>query len=66
MYAIKCGKCGNEMIKCYVDEGFSGLTVKNPDGEKLFSNKKNTRINPTICTKCGFTEWYAEEPEKLI
>jgi predicted Zn-ribbon and HTH transcriptional regulator len=54
------------MIVCYTDEGFKGLTVKNPVGEKLFSNKKHTRINPNVCRNCGFVEWYAEEPERLL
>ncbi|MEC3884963.1 hypothetical protein VKA52_14600 [Halobacillus sp. HZG1] len=61
-----CLKCGSEMTKCYVAEGFRGLLVKNPEGDRIFSNKKNTNINPVICTHCGFAEWYADEPENLI
>lgn len=60
-----CVKCGNQMIKCYVADGFKGLLVKNPEGDSLFSNKKHTNINPFICTDCGCVEWYAEDPEKL-
>lgn len=61
-----CVKCGNKLIKCYVDDGLKGLLVKNPEGDRLFSNKKLTVVNPYICSSCGFTEWYADEPEKLI
>lgn len=61
-----CLKCEDKMIKCYVADGLQGLLVKNPDGNGLFSNKKNTKINPFICTNCGFAEWYAEKPEDLI
>ncbi|SDL85966.1 hypothetical protein [Sediminibacillus halophilus] len=61
-----CLKCGDKIIKCYVDDGLKGLLVKNPDGDRLFSNKKNTNINPFICTNCGFAEWYADKPEDLI
>lgn len=41
MSADCCQKCGSEMIKCYVDIGVGGLLVKNPNGDKLFTNKKN-------------------------
>ncbi|MBP3951664.1 hypothetical protein [Bacillus suaedae] len=61
-----CVKCGSDMIECYVDQGLKGLLVKNPSGEQLFKNKKNTRMNPFVCIKCGYAEWYADTPEDLI
>ena len=61
-----CLKCESEMIKCYVADGLKGLLVKNPEGDRLFSNKKHTNINPYVCSNCGFAEWYADEPGKLI
>ncbi|MCP3029475.1 hypothetical protein [Halobacillus sp. A5] len=60
-----CPKCEGEMILCYVDQGSKGILVKNADGDKLFGNKKNTRINPNICADCGWVEWYAVEPGNL-
>lgn len=53
------------MVECYVDQGAKGILVKNSIGDKIFGNKKNTRVNPNICSNCGFVEWYAEEPQKL-
>lgn len=61
-----CEKCGSKLIKCFIDNGFKGLIVKNPEGDRFLSNKKNTTVNPYICSNCGFAEWYAEEPERLI
>lgn len=61
----QCQKCTGEMVDCYVDEGMKGLLVKNPEGDKLFSNKKNTTINPSVCIQCGSIEWYAENPQDL-
>ncbi|MCA0970899.1 hypothetical protein LCM20_09880 [Halobacillus litoralis] len=60
-----CEKCEGDMVKCYVDQGMRGILVKNADGDKLFSNKKNTRINPFVCGDCGWVEWYADEPGKI-
>lgn len=60
-----CMKCDHSLLGCYADQGMKGILVKNPAGDKLFTNKKNTRINPYICTNCGYTEWYAEEPRHL-
>lgn len=61
-----CPKCEHKMIQCYVDSGLKGLLVTNPEGDKLFSNRKNTTINPFICANCGFTEWYAAQVENLV
>lgn len=61
-----CEKCGSQMIECYVDQGLKGLPVKNPQGEQLFKNKKNTRINPFVFSNCGFAEWYAQNPKDLV
>ncbi|TGB03589.1 hypothetical protein [Halobacillus salinus] len=49
-----CSKCEGNMVECYVADGLKGLLVKNPDGDKLFTNKKNTNINPNVCTDCGW------------
>ncbi|RWZ58572.1 hypothetical protein EQV77_06290 [Halobacillus fulvus] len=65
MIATSCPKCQGERVKCYVDQGLKGLLVKNAEGDKLFGNKKNTRINPLVCTDCGWVEWYADEPQNL-
>lgn len=60
-----CIHCGGQKEVCYVDQGLGGLLVKSEKGKKLFSNKKHARINPVVCTDCGFVEWYADEPENL-
>ncbi|UFT98401.1 hypothetical protein KO561_14495 [Radiobacillus kanasensis] len=62
----QCEKCGDTLVKCYVADGLKGLLVKNPEGDRLFSNKKNTNINPYVCGSCGFAIWYADEPKKLL
>ena len=40
--------------------------VKIPEGDKLFSNNLNTRVNPYVCEDCGYAKWYVKEPENLI
>lgn len=60
-----CSKCEGSMVVCYVDQGMKGILIKNPAGDKLFTNSKNTRVNPNVCSDCGFMEWYAEEPGNL-
>ncbi|MEK4563533.1 hypothetical protein MKX54_02440 [Alkalihalobacillus sp. FSL R5-0424] len=63
---MKCEKCGSETIECHVDQGLSGFIVKNPEGAKLSTNSKLSVIKPIVCLSCGYTEWYAETPEKLL
>ncbi|ENH97006.1 hypothetical protein J416_08012 [Gracilibacillus halophilus YIM-C55.5] len=62
-----CEKCNQKMIASQVDEGgLKGLLIKNPKGAQLFQNKKHTRLNPYVCPNCGLTEWYANEPDRLL
>lgn len=58
----KCSKCGQTLTKCYIDWNNLKLFVKKSP-PKIFA--KNIELEPFVCSNCGYTEWYANNPEKL-
>ena len=62
-----CPDCGGERVWANVDTsgGSSGVTVS-VEGPKRFGfNTAYTRLTALVCTHCGYTRLYAQEPHKL-
>ena len=32
---------------------------------KHFTSKESSTLTPYVCSKCGYTEWYVENPENF-
>lgn len=59
-----CPKCNEVLTKCLASGGIKNFTVvKLP--EKIFSTKETSTISPFVCSNCGYTEWYADQPENI-
>lgn len=53
----KCIRCGKNMIE--------DLSVKNSNFIFDKSKNINEKIFVSVCTKCGYVEYYIKNPEKL-
>jgi predicted nucleic-acid-binding Zn-ribbon protein len=61
-----CPKCGGKRVAVQTSAG-SGIVVSQPQGDSgWMGNKKSTLIQSSACIKCGYLEFYAREPEKLV
>ncbi|MFT5875486.1 MAG: putative nucleic-acid-binding Zn-ribbon protein [Clostridium sp.] len=63
-----CPKCSILMIEANLDHnGLLRLYKKTDKKVGFFGLKENelTNINQSVCPKCGYVEFYAEEPQKL-
>ncbi|MBE3571056.1 MAG: hypothetical protein IMW92_13460 [Bacillales bacterium] len=57
-----CSKCNHELVACYIRNSLELYIKKLP--KKLMS-KKESVVDPYVCTNCGLTEWYVREPDKF-
>jgi predicted nucleic-acid-binding Zn-ribbon protein len=61
-----CPKCGGKRVAVETSSGY-GIAVSQPQRNPGWTgNKKRTTIQSSACTKCGYLELYAQEPEKLV
>lgn len=68
----KCGKCGGEVIQrarvvCQVVNSEMDLKVRvdgDPEALVLKESSRST-IHAYICSVCGYTELYADDPREL-
>jgi predicted nucleic-acid-binding Zn-ribbon protein len=58
-----CSKCGGATVNARVTGG--GPVVLRP-GKFVFMDVRYSELKAITCTKCGLTEFYAENPQKLI
>lgn len=58
----RCPKCNSEMAQCVFES--IPMNVKSVC-QKLYVDK-TTEIMPYVCIQCGYTEFYAKYPQKLI
>ncbi|MFT8315590.1 MAG: hypothetical protein ABF633_15275 [Clostridium sp.] len=59
-----CSKCNSKLTKCVIkpDPLVKFMAYKFP--VKPFT-KEYSELSPYVCPICGYTEWYAENPEKF-
>jgi len=60
----KCLRCETEMVEdlvLIVSNGY-GVDVR----EKGMFKTAKAKINCAVCPKCGYSELYVEEPEKIL
>lgn len=63
-----CPKCNVLMVEADIDSlGLLRIYKKTDKKAGLFGVKTNvmTTINKSVCPKCGYIEFYAEEPQKF-
>jgi ribosomal protein S27AE len=63
-----CPKCSVLMVEADIDSvGLLRIYKKTDKKIGLFGLKTNemTNINKCVCPKCGYIEFYAEEPQKF-
>ena len=70
----KCPKCGGTDIVAdakVIDRGdmnheqeMTLATFQNPDA-LIFKGKQHTVVSAWVCAKCGYTEFYADNPGAL-
>ena len=53
-----CVKCNENMVECNLITNVGGITVAK-------GMTKSSGLNAFVCTKCGYTEFYAKKPEKF-
>lgn len=59
-----CPNCNVILTKCIASGGIKNFTViKFP--EKLFTSRESSSVFPFVCSNCGYTEWYADNPQNL-
>jgi hypothetical protein len=62
---INCPKCNEKMRKARTTSLGGKLSlVKEPI--KYFTTKESSPLNPYVCSKCGYVEWYVEFPQNFI
>lgn len=59
-----CPKCKVVLIKC-IATGVLGDFSATKLTKKINTVKESSQLFPFVCSICGYTEWYAERPEKL-
>lgn len=60
--AAPCAKCGGPTtIAAFA--AFMNSGVLYPPGKRF--TRRFSRLRTVVCLRCGYTEWYAEEPDKV-
>ncbi len=60
----QCAKCNIKMTRSRAVGGRGKLSaVREP--VKYFTNKESSTLIPFVCSQCGLTEWYVENPENF-
>jgi predicted nucleic-acid-binding Zn-ribbon protein len=71
---MKCGKCGSSQmirdVKVLDEYQYSSTTdlrleVQADPDAMIFKERERVPVVAHVCGKCGFTELYAAEPERL-
>ncbi len=61
-----CPKCGGKRVAVAIGAAY-GLSVIQPQHDPGWVGNKNaTSLQASTCTKCGYVEFYAREPEKIV
>ncbi len=69
----KCPKCSgtdiitNARVLTRINAAEGDLTLATYDNPEalLFKGKQSTIVSAWVCAGCGFTEWYAADPNVL-
>jgi hypothetical protein len=61
-----CPECGGECVHAANQTSYGTLTVR-PffDQPRFLLGKRNSLLRAVVCTACGYTRFYAKEPERL-
>jgi predicted nucleic-acid-binding Zn-ribbon protein len=61
---VICPKCNTIMTKSRATSAIGKFAaIKEP--VKNFTTKESSALIPHVCSKCGYTEWYVEDPENF-
>lgn len=60
-----CPKCGSVSVEVAVNSAYFSITQFQRD-PGILGNKNRTIIRAFACTNCGYIEFYAKEPQKII
>lgn len=63
-----CGKCGGQMIQADLLAGTGSLVVtkpRSPLSALSLGLLRGSTVTARVCTSCGYTEFYAANPEVL-
>ena len=69
----RCAKCGNSQIipgarvACNVQGGDQNvkLRIDSQPGALIFKQAQRSALRASICGKCGYTEFFADDPASL-
>ena len=68
-----CPECWGKRVPTVIEYGFHSYPfrafqmVQNPKNGKWSADQaKNTPLSALTCTQCGYTAWYASEPQSLL
>ncbi|MDD2359999.1 MAG: nucleic acid-binding protein [Syntrophaceticus schinkii] len=65
--ARKCLRCGEEMIEnCQANISGSAQYIAHISKKDGFLKKVRSNCNVAVCSKCGYLEFYIEEPHKFV
>jgi predicted nucleic-acid-binding Zn-ribbon protein len=60
----QCPKCNIVMTRSRATSAVGKFSaIKEPI--KYFTNKESSPLIPFVCSNCGLTEWYVEDPYKF-
>ncbi|MFJ7755833.1 hypothetical protein ACQKGI_21585 [Peribacillus muralis] len=58
-----CSKCGNELTRAYIS-GIQGKLQINKEPRGFFSDGPiYSEVSPYVCSKCGYIEFYVDQPD---
>ena len=60
-----CIKCNNELTKVYIS-GIQGNFEINKEPRGFFKDSSiYSKVSSYVCSKCGYLEFYVDQPEKF-
>jgi predicted nucleic-acid-binding Zn-ribbon protein len=59
-----CPECGGARVHAYIASVPGSLSVANVESGGIFP--KFSELRAVVCTNCGYTTFYAKQPEKLV
>lgn len=65
--ARKCLRCGEAMVdNCQANISGSGQYIDSISKKDGFIKRVQSDCNAAVCSKCGYVEFYIDEPHKFV
>ena len=61
----KCTQCATVLTKSKATSAL-GVFSAMKEPVKYFTKEESSELHPYVCSNCGLTQWYVDEPQKFI